>query len=398
MTRIDLESPEMSSVLRCGLAILGVCALYSGLAQYWESAYAGPRPLYPILVLVAGSITILAVEPRRPTRALRSPLLVWAYLYLLMSTGWGIWRKAFSPDTDQALTDRFRSVAFLLAMAVIFDDRRARTMGRMAVVLVAVISSFVNIGEALGAITFNDALRRTAGRAAGLYVNPNGSSLVIVFGLAAGIAVVPRLLRVPVLLIGACGVAATFSRGSLGCLAVLVLVLLYQKEVGVASTALATVGVVAGLAFQGRFLHEVLDVGGALNGDTLGRIAMTADDSGRWLAASRAWDLFVDSPWVGHGVAVEQQGRIAHNMYLSLAAEHGMLGLLTYPGLIFALLLRNRPALGMAAVCLVAGLTSHNLLEGEPSLLCFALAASQPLSPLKRTVDQPTPALEPMPI
>lgn len=394
MLRIDRELPDRASLPRCGLAILGVGTLFSGLADYGESVYAGPKPLYFILAIVAGSLAALAVEPRRPTRVFRSPLLLWAYLYLLISIGWCIWRRASSPDTDQELIDRLRSVAFLLAMALTFDDTRARTIGRIGVTLVAVVASLVNIGEALGWITFNDALERTAGRAAGLYGNPNASGLAIVFGLAAGIAAVPRALRVPVLLVGACGVAATFSRGSLACLAVLVVVLLYRREVGVLPAALATGGVVAVLLFHGRLLQDVLDVSGALNRDTLARLAMRADDSGRGAAAEGAWRLFLESPWVGHGIAVERASRVAHNIYLRLAAEHGILGLLIYPGLIVALLMRTRPALEMAAVCLVAGFTSHNLLQGEPGLLCFALAAAQPLTLGRLAVERSTAASE----
>jgi O-antigen ligase len=105
---------------------------------------------------------------------------------------------------------------------------------------------------------------------------------------------------------------------------------------------------------------------------------MTADDSGRATLAAKAWRLFLESPWVGHGIATEHYTRISHNMYLTLAGQHGLLGLVTYPALVFAFSFRNRAALATAAVFLVAGLISHNLLENEPALLCVALVAARP--------------------
>jgi len=378
--------------LRCALAIAAPVALYSNLTQYAEAALGGPKPLFLVIAIVGGAIGAVATEPHRPSKLLRSPLLLWCYLYLLLTTAWGIWRWNVGGPTDQSIADRYRCVAFLVAMAIAFDDGRARRLGRIAVVGVALFTSCVTIAESAGVLVFDDSLHRTLGRAAGFYVNPNLAGLAITFGLAVGISVVPRVARIPVLLVGAAGIAATFSRGALLCLAVLVAFLLWRKELNPLWTAVAVAGVALWLAFNGGSLEAMLDTSGVLNRDTLARLSMEADDSGRVALARKVWHMYLDSPWVGQGLATERAGRISHNIYLSLAAEHGVLGILAYPALLVAIAWRHRRAVGVALVFLLAGFFSHNLLEDESALLCLALAAARPLG---ATSEREVPAAAP---
>lgn len=385
--RTDVREPmDLSALLRCGVALFAVATLYSGFAQ------RGDKPVYFVLAVVGAAAALLLITLDRGAPVLRSPVLVWVYLFLIVTIGWGLWRTAVTPATDQEIVDRFRSMAFFVAMAVVFDDERARKVGGIAVVLVALASSVGNVAEALGAITFPDDPGRVSGRAAGLYENPNGSGLAIVFGLAAGLAALPRALRVPALLVAACGVTATFSRGSAACLAALVAVLLWQRALPPFQALVVAGGAGAALVARRTVLEGTLAASGALNENTLARLAMTADDSGRRALAGRAWQLLVDAPWIGHGVAIERAGRVAHNMYLSLGVEHGIVGVLAYPAFVLALCFRHPAALGTGAVCLLAGFTSHNLLETEPVLLCCALAAARAPSPVAATTSMRVPA------
>lgn len=365
---------------RCAMAAFAVATLYSGLAQYGH-ALGGPKPLYFIAAVVAGCAAVLVAESNRPGTVFRSWPLFWAYAYLLMSTAWAaLWRPKFTTMADQALVDRFRCVFFFVAMILVFADRRARTIGRIAVLAVVIGASVVNLAEASGLLEFHDTVRRFAGRASGLYVNPNQAGFSIVFGLAVALPIVPRILRVPVVLLAASGVAATFSRGSLACLTVLVLVLLWRRDITPWSAVIAIGGIAAAFLYLGIEPQSLLESSGRLNDDTLARLTMRADDSGRVGLARKAWNLFAESPWLGHGLASEREGRMSHNMYLSLAAEHGVLGLIAFPALIVAFSVGNPAAIPAAAVFLFAGLFSHNLLEEEPALLCIALAASSALA------------------
>jgi O-antigen ligase len=371
----------LMSPLRSGVAAFAVCTLYGGLAQYWHDARGGPASLYVIVAVVGASLALLAMAPHRPTRALASPLLVWVYLYLLMSTAWGVWRAVHTAQTDQMIIDRYRSMALVVAMALLFDDRRTRSVGRYAVVAVAIFTALVNVAEGLGLVRFVDVLARTPGRAGGFHGNPNQAGFVIVFGLAAGIQGIPRSLRFPVVLVAACGVAATFSRSATLALAVAVIVLLCRKELPLWPTVVAAVGLGAIVVRTSGRLEALLESGGALNPDTVARMTMTADDSGRAALARKAWGMFVDSPWVGHGIGSERGGRVSHNIYLSLAAEHGILGLLAFPALVLAVVARNPGAVPFGLVFLTAGMFGHGFLEQEPGLICLALAAARPLDP-----------------
>lgn len=380
MSLVPARSLEAPATLRAAIAAVAVAALYSGAAQYWHAVRGGPRPLFLIVAIVGAALAILVAEAHRPTRVLRSPLLLWVAVYLFLSSAWALWRPTLGSQTDQALVDRYRSMAFLLAMAVAFDERRARFVGRFAVILVALAASVGNVAEELGLIGFADGLGRTAGRAGGLHGNANQAGLVIVFGLAVGLPAVPRILRIPLLVVAAAGVAATFSRAAMLCFCLLVLVSVWRRELDLAPAAAATVAVALLLTLTSGRIEGLLDSGGALNADTLGRLSMKADDSGRSRLAAEVWRMFVDSPWVGRGLATEREGRISHNIYLSLAAEHGVLGLLMFPALLVALAFRNREASPFVLVFLVAGFFGHGFLEQEPSLLCAALAAATPVA------------------
>jgi O-antigen ligase len=398
MASAEREPLDLWTIVRCGLSAMAVVTLYSSAARYIHNELHGPKPLFIILASIAGAAALLATDPHRPAQTFRSPLVIWAYLYLIMSTASALWRTSFTAVADQALIDRYRSMAFLVAMLVVFEDRRALRMARLGVIVVALASSVVNIAEALGAFHFVDAANRTQGRAAGLYVNPNQSGIAIVLGLAAGITAVPRALRVPVLLALGCGVAATFSRGSMLGLAVVAIVLLLRRDVGALGTAGAAVAVAAALVLTGGRIERLLDGGMPLTEDVLARLTMTASDSGRGALARRVWGMFLDAPWLGNGLGSENEGRISHNLYLSLAAEHGIVGLLTYPAMLVALIFRNRAAVTVAAVLLVAGVFSHNVLEEEPALICVALAAAAAHGARTEATASPAPGALPRPV
>lgn len=375
----DAGDPRRAfTAVRCGLAVVAVLALYSGAAQWAETARNGPKPLYWVLLLVAGGVFLLVAEPTRPSGALRSPVLAWALAYVSMCVAWAVVRPTLSPDTDQALADRLRSVASIVGLMIAFDDERASRLARRAVVLVAVAASLGYVAEEIGVLSWRDGLPRFPGRASGFHVNPNEAGLTVVFGLAAGFSAVPRALRVPALVVCAAGVFATFSRGALVCYSVLLLVLLARREIGAGSAAVAAALVGAAVLSDRGVIETIMGASGTLNTDTLRRLTMTADDSGRAHLAGAAWARFVESPWFGSGLAV-RESRTAHNMYLAHAAEHGVLGFLVFPALAIALAVRNGPGVPLAAVFVAAGVFNHNLLQLFPALVCIALAAVRPV-------------------
>ena len=118
---------------------------------------------------------------------------------------------------------------------------------------------------------------------------------------------------------------------------------------------------------------------------------------------SVAWERFAEAPWLGHGfgretlapafipltpkVANHPQIRHAHDMFIDMALEVGVVGLAAFVALLFALVRRYRAMLGdpvcaplgMLGLALVAGFVVKNLtddfLHRHNALVFWALNA-----------------------
>jgi O-Antigen ligase len=374
------EPTGVSAVLRGALALVAVALFFTGIADYAFLKGWGPKPLSCVVAFGAAVAVLAASRPDRPMPLLRSPLLAWTLFYLGITTAWACWTRS-SPGVLQVLVDRYRSAFFLLACAAVFDEPRARRVAVLGIGLATAFASALNVSEALGLVPGLDSLE-LFGRTAGLYVNPNRSGLAIVLGLAVAVPALPRPWRLPFLLAGAVGVAATFSRGAELGLALLVVWLLWRDEVGIwPAVALAAVLAILLAAFWGDDTTSFLESRGVLNQDTWARVRLAADDSGRTELALKAWRMFLASPIVGNGLGATRTWdapEYPHNMYVSLGADHGVLGLLAFPALVLALAGRSGRTMAVALVLLMAGFFSHDLLENGAVLVTVAVAGTAP--------------------
>jgi O-antigen ligase len=131
---------------------------------------------------------------------------------------------------------------------------------------------------------------------------------------------------------------------------------------------------------------------GLLNQNILGRITWFQDpfsddadqDTSRLDIVQVGWKLFSQSPILGNGLASTQtwsEPLATHNMYLNLMVEHGFLGALIMPLLIYAVIKNacgETKIIGFifAAFILLWGIFSHNILEQRFILILFSLMAS----------------------
>ncbi len=371
------EPAKQGGLWHGAIALAGVLLFYTNLDSYAFAVYPSlPPPVVWVTAFVGVALFLAILDSRRVVRLSRSPVSYWVLFYFLMSTAWAIFIRVI-PELTQQLQDRYRSIGFLLAFLLIFGDPRARRVAMIAVAACAAVAALLNIAEILSLVTFAEIPGyRTLGRSAGLYFNPNTSGLAIALGVAVAAEHIPKICRVPLLLLSAFGAAATFSRGAMIALALVFLWLVWRRSLGTGFVVLAAVGGVFLCVYAIGYLqsHDLL------NSNTAARMRLAADDSGRLGLALKAWGLFLSSPALGHGLGstiVWDEDVRAHNMYVTLAADHGVLGLLTYPAFCFALIKSNRGAICLALVLLIAGFFSHAVLEDRYSLLLLALAASQ---------------------
>lgn len=376
-------SIDLGVVARSAAAVLGVVLFFTGLDNYSFAAWAAPKPLHWIVAYVVLAAALVLLLARRELPLLRSPLLWWILSFLAVTTAWALWTTG-RPRVMQVLDDRYRSMAFLVAFAVVFDHPRARRAGVAAVSCAVIGGSIVYVGELLGLVHFAEleGLQRIAGRSAGFFIDPNDAALALVLGVALAIVELPRAWRLPLLVTATVGVAATFSRGALVSLAVLVACLAWRADVSRWSVAAGGLLVAASLALGGGAALSFLHAHDVLNTNTFARLRLARDDSGRIELARRAWRLFSDSPLVGNGLGASRDWadhvNSSHNQFLNLAADHGVLGLVAFPALGVALVRLRRANVPFAAALMAAGLFSHNLLDDRSKLLVIALAASRP--------------------
>jgi len=379
--------------VRCALAAAGVLVFFSGLDNYAFGYWSGPRPVYLVLSFLAVSIALALYDVHAPLRALWSPLMVWTAFYFVLSTLWAVWMRN-SPVVMEAWHARYRSVGFLVAFAFIFEDPRARRMGALAAAAAVVLASCLNVLELFGILEFQKPEDLSGiGRAAGFFVNPNAAGIAIAFGVGAAISSVPRKWRIPLITVGAVGIAATFSRGAELCYALLILYLVWRREVPLWPIALACLAVAVIFSAHSVDLLNTLSRHDALNEETMARLSFHGGDSGRSALAVKAWRMFLDAPLLGKGLGAtidwEDTINSSHNQFLNLAGDHGILGLVAFPALGLALFLANRSSTGFALALMAAGAFSHNLLDDRAILLTISLAASRDALPLDTRVHEP---------
>jgi hypothetical protein len=387
----QIEPLAASDALRIVAAPLGAILFFTALDSYAFKAYGTVRPSYLVLAFVGAAAVAALLAPRRPEVLLRSPLAAWLVFYFALTSVWAFWMNA-SGAPLQVLYDRYRSIAFLASFTILVGVPQAWRAAAITVAAAVVVASALNVAELAGLVRFEvdvAGLARVAGRSAGLYVNPNESGVAITFGLALTATVVPRRLRLPLLLVGVAGVATTFSRGAMACFVVLCVWLLWKRAVSRIALGLAGALAVA-LALHFGDAAPALESRDLLNENTVARVQLAKDDSGRGHLARKAWELFQRSPVTGNGIGstlVWDEPVSSHNQYLSLAADHGVLGLLAFPALALALVLAHRRLIAFVPVLLASGFFSHNMLEHRYALLAIALAATIPPEDAEEAFD-----------
>ena len=377
-----IEEPSHGATVRALLALFAVAVFFTSLDFYAFTFWSAPPPSVFMTLFIGGAAALALVNARAPMSLLRSPLLLWALAYFLVTTLWAVWMRG-TPRVASVLNDRYRSMALLLAFATVLDDPRVRRLTTYAIAAAVVFASTLHVAELLGLVDLAsrpDAFR-IPGRAGGLYLNPNSAGHATVFGLAVACTAISRRWRIPLLVVGAIGVFATFSRGAELCLVACMVVLVWRKYVDARSVAALGVVLALLLATRADRVVSFLDSKDALTKDTVARLSMTADDSGRGYLARKGWEFFLQAPLLGNGLGATVDWTISdqssHNQFLNLAGDHGVLGFVLFPALALAIAVGNPAGAALAVALMLAGLFSHNLLEDSPTLLAVALAAAR---------------------
>lgn len=228
---------------------------------------------------------------------------------------------------------------FLMAADI---ARPARSV-RRSVVILLVSALFVSLDSLLQLWLGRDPVRwhtiEYYGRMTGPYENPNdlGTYLMVVIPVAISQLAHPhRWWRVAVCCILSLAASCLVLTGAAGAIAGLLVAVIYMGAANRTARRWVLLTVGTSLVLVGGVLGILKD-------------SLRAGIGDRWLMWQAAWRMWGDRPWLGHGVNTfmanylqyyvggERQPKYAHNCYLQVAAETGLLGLLAFGWLLVAL-------------------------------------------------------------
>lgn len=366
---------------QCALAVGAVFAFFTNLDSYLFDSGITPSPVNLIILFGIASTPLLASFPSR-IKYLPLLVFVWGGGFVSLSLI-SCLLSLSSEAAYQELRTRILSVVFILLMLLIFSRYQiVITWARRAIIITGLMAVINNIYEFFNPLVFN--AMNDSGRPAGFYVNPNRAGCALVLALIAGVSILPQRYRVPFVSIISLGVLLSFSRGAM--LGWCVVVMIFTMTQVISVKKLVIYIVITGVIIIN--LTQLQD-SSLINDNMLGRFewlqnpTQAKEDSAESRAelAKIGWQMFVQHPILGNGIGSTQElsvGVSTHNMYLYLMADHGFLGALILPILVYAVTRRSRGetkyiAFAFAAFILLWGLFSHNILDERYILLTFAL-------------------------
>jgi O-antigen ligase len=323
---------------------------FIGLWLYTLLLYTRPSDAFPEqlgdvpFVKIVGIATLLSYFAARLVRGER--LTIWPFelkmVFLIWVLGVILMPISASPqDSWNILTDSFLKVisTFFLLVNLVDTRQRLRSLLKLAVVCGSVVAVNAVHNFLAGRFTAGD--YRIRGLVSGIFSNPNdlAIALALLFPVAVALSLGSRgAARV---FYGACavilggGVVATFSRGGFLGLMAASIVLLWKlgranrgPALFWAAMALGAFVLVAPSNYSNR-ISTIL----AIEKDTTG----SAQERRELL--KRAFVVAISNPLIGVGIGnfhiYSMHEKAAHNAYLEVSAELGVVGLLVYLALIF---------------------------------------------------------------
>lgn len=398
----------ITTYYRRAVAVVGVLLFYTNLALYLYSSDRLPvKPWYWIagFGILASPLLFSGLS----IRLNQSPLILWMVGFLMISAIWLLFQPLQSEVAWGELRTRVYSIAFLLIALLVFSRENVQVWARRAILLSVLVGIALNVYEFFHPATFVPVIGESQawaiGRSGGLYINPNESGVALIFGMILSTGLLGRRLRLVFILLVGLGVLLTFSRGALLIWGISALMMIKLEHIISTRSLIITCGVLTSFILLAVLMQPLwgklqidLQSKGALNQDIIERFNFftnvaasgVRDDSGndRIFVAKRAWTMIGDSPVVGYGVGGSSTwglNREAHNQYLTLMLDYGILGFFMLPLLLMAAIWRaqgeaRRIGFVFAASLLAWGLFSHNILGDYFILILLSLLSAMSVS------------------
>ena len=265
----------------------------------------------------------------------------------------------------------------LLALVVIFDDLEIVWSAKKAIAVATMIGVALNLYEVFFPGTFSTVV----GRAAGLYGDSNESGMALALGLLISLPAVERRWRESFIMVTFAGIAATFSREAVLALLIIVIAAVIVRALS-PRRLLITVGVSA-LLFATLGVAQMMRENKVLGADNMSRVTFGSRDASlrdRLRVAEKALTVFEENPFLGQGfgTAAYWNDEQTHNLYLSLMADYGIIGLFVIPALVWSVRRRSWDSYAFAVIMLLWCFFNHNVFSNSFALITLAIQADEP--------------------
>lgn len=367
--------------------------IFSNVVNYWSKANLISLNTVHLFLLTT-AFTSYMVFKKPNFSFLSMKISWWIIFYLCMILLWFI-----LPHNEFLIPELQRKILsivaiFIFTIFIFYDDNNTSTV-ILAIFFTTLISVFNNIYEFINPIAFFPIGSGIGvpGRSAGFYLNPTISGGAIVLGVILSLGIVPKVYRIWFLIFSFIGVFLTFSRSAIVGFVIVYLYMAIKKQVDFKYTFIIPILFFVVLSFSLPFLTDFIKAtheGGASN--VINRIMWFLDPAShvdhsqieRQEVVAKAFKMLSDQPFFGAGLGstLHWDARVStHNIYLSNAAEMGLIGLLIYPFLIYSTIIQARgETKNIAGVFVVftvfIGFFSHNILDELYFLFAFALMAN----------------------
>jgi O-Antigen ligase len=373
--------------------LLSIAATFLFFSNFPDYLYTAPIIPVPPLVWI-GLLFVLSIPFLKKAASIPKPLLIWMAFYIIISM-----LSLMTVSGDELSFTDFRakalSVLFMVLMYVLYQQKSVLHI-KYTIIFVVMLSVINNLMELFSPKLFSEL---NVGRPAGFYIDPNQSGCAILLGMLFGITVVKKQYRWILILIAGVGIMTTFSRGAILGWLISTIIMIFGRKLSNQRRKILVPAILLIVFLVSinplRLLSDYFkgDPTGA-NWDIVNRLeefqnptetAKEDSAASRQAVAAGAMVLFSQHPFWGNGLASTRKWMVAdistHNMYLYYMADHGILGILFLPGVIFAVVYRNKGENGTILTCFAVfitlwGLFSHEVLAERYTLASFALIAA----------------------
>ncbi len=385
-----VEESGIRAIYQGLLAILVTVYSFSDIDAFFFDIRMLPPPSVVLPIVLGLSVPLLLPFKKRLAE-LPWMLLLWCGVYLII-TYVSFLVMPSSAGVVQELRSRNLDVMFMVSLCILYSGNgRIQILVRRSLFVVMCLGILNNVLE----ISNPDAFLglNTSGRPAGFYLDPNKAGCALLLAAILGVTTLPKSWRIYGMTIATIGIALTFSRGAMLSIPIVCAILMQgdyiaKRQFWTALGSLVVLLVVLNLSAP-WVVKQVRYSGG--NENVALRIETFAnptskyanDDDSRLTVIETATKVISENPFMGVRLGyIHEWGEIPpHNMYLKLAVEHGILGVLIYPTFVLSALhgakgKQRYLAWAVVVFALIWGCFSHRSLSERFMLISIVLTAT----------------------